>query len=324
MYQRHDQQIEQGLNDAERFQRFFSPPSAALLDACHRRKRAGLLASPLPRCFARSTYLKKLSRRERDIHAMRTFALIRPNWTFCSFSAALAHGLQVPDSLLGTLHIAVGARSNRKKLVGFAKCHVVCGDRRRMQFGIPVTSIERTLLDCMCSADFCRSLAIVDSALHWGLITHERLEGYVYENGKRRHGIQNARKVLRYADGRSDNGGESIVRGIIIELGFDIPELQVEVDDPMNPGAPKAVDYLWELDCGIVILELDGMDKYRAPKKTGTNAVEEARRRLAAERRRESHLNLTGAKVIRVSFAEATDREHLRRILMMAGIPIVR
>ena len=38
----------------------------------------------------------------------------------------------------------------------------------------------------------------------------------------------------------------------------------------MNPGAPKAVDYLWELDCGIVILELDGMDKYRAPKKTGT------------------------------------------------------
>ena len=120
MYQRHSQQIEQGLNDAERFQRFFSPPSAALLDACHRRKRAGLLASPLPRCFARSAYLKKLSRRERDIHAMRTLTQIRPSWMFCSFSAALAYGLQGPDSLLGTLLIAVGAHSNRKKLVGFA------------------------------------------------------------------------------------------------------------------------------------------------------------------------------------------------------------
>ena len=40
---------------------------------------------------------------------------------------------------------------------------------------------------------------------------------------------------MAYADGRSENGGESIVRGIMIDLGFALPELQVEIEDPLCP-----------------------------------------------------------------------------------------
>ena len=325
MHGRYDLVIEQQLDDAERNQRFFSPSSTRLHQACRRRHRAGLLVSPLPCCYARPRYFAALSPRARDVHAMRTLALTHPAWTFCSHSAALAYGLQVPNALLGTLHIAVRARDNRRKLLGSAHCHVITGDTPCRQVGIPVTSIERTLLDCICQTDFCRGLAIVDSALHWSLITRSRLAAYVAEHGWRRRGINNARNVLRFADGRSANGGESIVRGIIIELGFEVPELQVEIDDPLNPGAPKMVDYLWMLANGaIIVLELDGMGKYQGVPHGQTASLRETQRALADERRRESHLNLTGAKVMRISFNEACNRDYFRHVLLTAGVPIVR
>lgn len=325
MHQRYDHIIEQCLDNAERNQRFFSPSSAQLHNACRLRERAKLLVSPLPCCYARPQYYEALSPRARDIHTMRTLSFIQPTWTFCSHSAALAYGLQVPNSLLGTLHIAVGKHDNRRKLLGSAHCHIVTGDTYSYQLGIPVTSIERTLLDCMCQADFCQGLAIVDSALHWNLITHEALATYIDEHGWRRRGIRRARNVLCYADGRSANGGESIVRGIMIELGFEVPELQVEIDDPLNPGAPRIVDYLWALANGaVIILELDGMGKYQILQDGGTANLQDTQRVLTAERRRESHLNLTGAKVIRISYHEACNRDYFRNLLLTAGVPIVR
>lgn len=66
-----------------------------------------------------------------------------------------------------------------------------------------------------------------------------------------------------HADGRSENGGESVVRAIILELGFAEPDLQVEIEDPLNPGTYKRVDYYWLLEDGRAIVgELDGFEKY--------------------------------------------------------------
>ena len=132
--------------------------------------------------------------------------------------------------------------------------------------------------------------------------------------------------VARYADGRSENGGESIVRAVIIELGFDVPELQVEVDDPMRPGASRKVDFYWQLPDGrAVILELDGLKKYYADTVLESErGAREVARRFAEERLRESHINLTGATVLRASFSQATNEDYLFRLLVRAGVPLDR
>ena len=44
--------------------------------------------------------------------------------------------------------------------------------------------------------------------------------------------------------------------------------------------------------------------------------------KMTRERVRESHINLTGATVLRFSFAEAMDGEYMRRLLEKAGVPI--
>lgn len=47
--------------------------------------------------------------------------------------------------------------------------------------------------------------------------------------------------TLMHADGRSENGGESVVRAIILELGFAEPDLQVEIEDPSTPAHTNAL-----------------------------------------------------------------------------------
>ena len=127
----------------------------------------------------------------------------------------------------------------------------------------PAPAFLQTLLDCLCATGFRYGLAIVDSALHYHLTTHEELARHFADHGKGRRGIRQAQQTLAYADGRSENGGESIVRAAIIELGFQTPELQIEIEDPMNPGAPKRSDMGWRLPNGrYILVELDGLSKY--------------------------------------------------------------
>lgn len=123
---------------------------------------------------------------------------------------------------------------------------------------------------------------------------------------------------------RSANGGESIVRAIMIERGFQVPELQVEIEDPMRPGAVFEVDFYWCLPSGrVVIGELDGMVKYRVNAAGAPVTAVETQRRLVAERKRESHINLTGATVVCFTYEEACDEDYLERILVRAGVPLV-
>ncbi|MDO4437145.1 MAG: hypothetical protein Q4B77_04265 [Coriobacteriaceae bacterium] len=250
--------------------------------------------------------------------------VLHPAWTFCLYSAAIAHGLQVPRPLLSPIHVSIAPTHSRRRQSGCVACHICKGDSRVLSDGIPCTDLLQTLLDCLCAAGFRHGLAIVDSALHFRLTTVEELTAYFDAHGKGRRGIQQARKTLSYADGRSDNGDESIVRAIIIELGFEVPDLQVEVEDPLHPGIMKRADMGWTLPDGQVVLaELDGLSKYLATEKEATNGgVEHVVQVMRAERLRESHLNLTGATVLRFSFAQALDTEYLFNLLTAAGVPL--
>ena len=113
------------------------------------------------------------------------------------------------------------------------------------------------------------------------------------------------------------------MRGIMIDLGFALPELQVEIEDSLCPGAMKRVDYLWRrCDGKVIIAELDGMGKYQPQKPGGGGGLDHAVSVLAAERRREARINLTGATVVRFSLTEALGEHYLFRHLSEAGVPM--
>ena len=304
--------------------RFAVASSSNERKALDRRVERGELVSPYFGMYAYRDYRQHLSKREFALHVLRTAAFLHPDWTFCSFSAALAWGLDVPNSQLLPLTVGIGPNGHKRRMRGLVQCQCVTDDTPVVMRGVKATSIERTMLDCACHGGFRHGLVVCDAALHWKLVTPDRFRAYVERRGKGRHGIDAARMVARYMDGRSENGGESIVRAIIIELGFVIPELQVEVDDPMRPGAPRNVDYYWcLLDGRVIILELDGLGKYYAGRgRSDVQDVREVARRMSEERLRESHINLTGATVLRASFTQATDEAYLFRLLFQAGVPL--
>lgn len=189
--------------------------------------------------------------------------------------------------------------------------------------GVRVTSLRKTLVDCLCTSDFRVGLAITDSAIHWELAGQREIECWIEKDGKGRRGIRQARETVAWADGRSENGGESIARATMIKLGFVAPYLQVEVFDPMEPDNPKRGDFGWQLEDGSwVIGELDGLGKYRKGGVDGArNGLDAAIRALAAERRRESHLCLSGSKIVRFSMRDVLDTTYFERLLTAAGVP---
>ncbi|MFZ2756017.1 MAG: hypothetical protein WAY93_04025, partial [Atopobiaceae bacterium] len=131
-------------------------------------------------------------------------------------------------------------------------------------------------------------------------------------------GIRQARRVASLADGRAENGGESIARATMVELGFALPELQAEFRDPVGGNAYR-VDFLWSLPGGQQVAgELDGREKYVNPSMTGGRTPVEV---LTAERRRESRLTACGVKVLRFSLPEVLDHPYFARLLEAYGIP---
>lgn len=126
---------------------------------------------------------------------------------------------------------------------------------------------------------------------------------------------------MRFADGNSENGGESFARGVMIEEGFLPPRLQVEIPDPVEPGRMYRVDYLWETDGGVIVGELDGRDKLADPALRKGKSMADV---LRDERTRESRLTATGAKVMRFSFKDVLDRKRFVRMLEAFGVPRCR
>ncbi len=310
------------LDRAEAQGLWLTPASHAEEVLLRRRLAKGELASPFRGMYGRKGALEAASVRERTVRTIRTLGLLHPTWVFCGYSAAVILGLQVPNTMLDSVHYcADGANRRGSPLV-----------RHRLQLapqdivsnmGVHVTSLRKTLVDCLCVSSFQIGLAIADSAIHWELTNKREVARWIEEDGKRRRGVKQARETVTWADGRSENGGESIARATMIELGFVSPQLQVEIFDPMEPGNPKRGDFGWRLEDGSWIIgELDGLGKYRKGDGDGARkGLDGAIRALAAERRRESHLCLSGSKVVRFGMRDVLDTAYFERLLTVAGVP---
>lgn len=164
--------------------------------------------------------------------------------------------------------------------------------------GLPVTGLERTVVDCLRVLRESQGIVIADSALRIGART-EVLETILEESAGKR-GVVRARRVLAAADVRSESPGESLVRWFAVDAG--LPALDLAVPVATWLGA-FWLDLGWpDLRIGI---EFDGAVKYSGGR------YGEPGERLLAEKRRQDALAEAGWTIIRVTWADLSDPERL-------------
>jgi very-short-patch-repair endonuclease len=99
-----------------------------------------------------------------------------------------------------------------------------------------VTSPVRTVIDCARRLEFGPALAVADSALRHGDVTHEELvEAAAAIRGK---GAARARRVAKHASGLAANPFESMLRAIAIEVGLSVePQVGISLgqDEVVHP-----------------------------------------------------------------------------------------
>lgn len=316
-----DREINHLLNAAESNKSCLVVTDRVLKEALERRV-GDKLTSPRPRLYARKTYWEKLGKAERERHVIRGLAKLHPSWTFCHASAATMHELPVSLWRLKRAHVLTGEPIPRSKSRDKTQRHY----HKRASLmsttdigGVRCTSLEDTIVDCLLAFNFRDGLAIADAALARLGNDGERLEKLVRERGRRRPGLRQALETIRWADARSESGGESIARAVMIEHGFMLPKLQVVVGDPSKKGESWRCDYFWVLSDGTRVAgELDGLEKYTNPEMTKGQSVVEV---MSKERIRESQLTLAVDRVLRFTWDGVKDEQRLVAKLEQFGIP---
>jgi len=283
-----------------------------------RRIAKGRAFAPLSGMYVRSGYWRALSSEEMALHKARALQQLHPSWIFCSTTAAIAHGLEISYEAMRTIH--AGTKRLRPSSSSYRVARHMLGDERHVDVaGIRVTPLDDTIFDCLRSMDFERGLAAADSYLRLTGRTRADLIELIDSRKGGYAGIQQARITAAWADGRAENGGESVARARMIEFGFMVPELQVWIDNHLDPGNPYRVDFRFLLPDGTMVVgEFDGSGKYSNSSMTrGASPVKVMQR----ERLRESRISLGGAVVMRFSYEELMDDLFFIRLLTEFGIP---
>ena len=317
MKSRANREVELFLREAESRWSCLDSVTGHLHRMLERRVGAGQFVSPLPRLYARAELWAQLTPTLRTIHLVRGLQMLHPTWVFCGTTAAVMHGLDVSWGIQEPIEFSSPSGRSATADPRIVRRYV-SGDSPVEAGGVRVTSLPRTLLDCMRRLGLREGLAVADSALHHGLITQDDLLAYVGERHRGMKGIQEARLIARMADPRPQNGMESIARAVMHELGFAAPDLQAPFEDPMNPGRIYYVDFRWVLpDGSLVVGELDGGEKYANPLMSG-GSQEAAMRR---ERRRESRISIERPRIVRFTPEDVEDVAYFNRLLETFGVP---
>ena len=275
------------------------------------------IAEPEPYLFCFQHDWDSLTPTERALRTIKGLAEFHPDWAFWGYDAALLWGLEVPNDLLGprflvktgcSVTLSSGCRLLRPQMAGALE---------RVD-GVRVMPFWRTVEDCLLRAPFSYGLAIADSALRAKGVSRDDLCERLRADCEGRRGYRRAQVIASYADGLSENGGESRFRAFFIAYGFPVPELQVEFRDPLDPSQVFRVDYFWRLEDGTCVIgELDGKGKYTLQDGEDRESVDP----FVAERQRESHLTMLGHKVLRFTFDELKNPGKLAEKMRLAGIP---
>lgn len=120
------------------------------------------------------------------------------------------------------------------------------------------------------------------------------------------------RRAWDFSDPRAANPGESWSRAVIHDLGFEAPDLQVEV---VTPEGTFYADFGWK-DAGVVG-EFDGDQKYLRAEQYGTSPQQA----VLNEKRREDRIRRRGYEVARWGWQELQHPWLLEAILREKNVP---
>lgn len=306
------------FSHAEREETCLVPSSPRIRESLRRQLEREKAVRPARGMYARSPYWHTLSKSQQALHILRTMQKLHPHWTFCRESAAIAFGLPVAFESPQTVHVAT-SKASRTSSSGIVAWHIVENDRPVIVQGLRVTSLTRTVFDCMRTADFGQALATADGALR---LSGDRPRSFISSFSRIGGNLPGANKAVRtmlYADARSESGGESIARAAMIQQGFAIPQLQVAFPQPLDRRRTFRVDFLWtRLDGSHVMGEFDGMQKYEDEAMRGSRS---ALRVLADEQHRESQLTLYSMPIVRFSYKDVMNAASFAHLLKQYGIP---
>lgn len=304
------------FDEAERNQTCLFSCSQSDSKALAIRHKEGLVVRPFRGLYARSSYWTGLGRRQQIQHIIRSLSSLHPNWVFSHQSAAVMYNLEVSYKLLWPLHYKTSNSTSNGKTARIIP-HRSRACTGHSFSGANVTSVEQAVIDCAASMSLQEALPIADSSLHLNLTTKDRLN-VCLEHIFNRRGISRARRIIKFADHRPDNGGESAVRAIMLEANLPSPELQASIQNISKTGHFYYADFLFTRPDGVrVDMELDGLDKYSNPAMTQGRSELEV---MMAGRQREADITAQGIRVVRFAFRQACNKAYLLDKLAAYGI----
>lgn len=237
----------------------------------------------------------KLSDRARHKLLARSglLALLGEAWVSHQSAAAL-HGIDLHRPDLSVVHVTRPGLASSRVEAGIA--HHDGGlppHHRAVVDGVPVVSLGRAVIDIARSHTFEQAVVAADSALHAGLTRGDLDEALDFCRDW--PGAAQAGRVVGFADGRTESGGESLTRCVLAHGGFPPDEIQLVL---LVGSHEVRVDFAWTR--WRVILEFDGKVKYGRSLAPEGDPSEVAWR----ERRRELAIERLGWVVVRVTWAE--------------------
>ncbi len=236
-----------------------------------------------------------------ELHLRRAAALLsvhREAVVLSHFSAAIAHGLAVQVGNPDRIHITVPPPSRGRCRSGY-HVHQAPLDAAEVVIvdGLRVTSLPRTLVDLARTTPYAWGVIAADQVLRRS-VSRDALRAAVDAGGCRR-GVEQARRVIEFADRRAQSPAESASRVTLARAGLPAPELQFEVTGP--DGWVATSDFAWPEY--RLVGEMDGKSKYSIGLRPG-QSPEDA---VLHDLRRQEAIRQAGFWVTRWGWAEAWD-----------------
>lgn len=278
--------------------------------------------------YVPSTVLGPLRPSERElVRAIAAATRGRVRQPLCGISAARVWGVPILEDEFVPVVDALGWDHRATRRLTDVRYWATADDRfrvveRRSVVGdrdVAVTDLPRTIVELAARSSFARAVAAIDWAIRVrrrpgdAATTLPEIRATAEALSLVRGGARLARALV-FADGRSESAGESWMRVLIHQLGFQAPELQHEYR--LSDGRRFRSDFRWP---SIRLAgEFDGQVKYRAAEARGGRTAEQI---VVEEKDREDAIRSTGDGMLRCVRDDLRDPRLLRQKLEAAGVP---
>ena len=268
--------------------------------------RRGELIRLRPGVYAVASAPDPLARAAR--HVLETRAVLSQRTTgfvASHLSAGAVHALPLPLGAVERVHLTTMGATQRSRTPPAALVHH--GDSTPTDLTvvdeIEVTTVARTVADCLRCWGPRVSVPIADAALHRRQVTPEEM-GDQLRRMLRWGGGPRARESLRLVDGRRESWLESYAFVRLHEWQIPLPEPQILVLDSGGWFVAR-VDGGWVADGAVV--EFDGANKYELPLADGQVDPDRAWER---EKTRYDAIGNLGLQRVRFGLDDLLHRQH--------------